>query len=175
MKDYIDSLTTIIDYFINLRDTAGELIELIETQKEKKNFTAKVGRVVLRNTGMGTDRTKFKDLIKSEKSKIESIDQKCKERIRKIFNKIQKSLTKKSDITKLEAQVNREMSRYYKLRDELYRLGKYFFDKCRGEKKCNDLLQQNDSLITKLNIEEKPSLDGMFFSGGSKRNTLRKK
>jgi hypothetical protein len=177
MKEGIDLLTKIMKDFQTLNDIAGELIELIKTQEEKKNFTAKMGRTILRMTGMGTNRAKFKGYIKLEKSKIEAIKQQCDNHIT-ISKNIHHSLTSKPDIKTLGTEINKQTGDYNKLRKKLSKWGESFFKKCEGETKCKKLLTYRiGTLRSKLNNEKVKGSDfeGVAIVGGSKRKTLRKK
>jgi len=86
MEKEIDGLNKIKTRLIDLEKTAQTTLDLIRLQDKKYNRTARLGRFLLRNTGFGTDRAKFKKMLEQRNypEDINNFMDKFHEQIRQI-------------------------------------------------------------------------------------------
>jgi hypothetical protein len=180
-----DELNEFADHFYNLEETVHNLLEFIDLQRDKDGIKAKVGRAFFRTTGLGTDRLKFKEAIKSHKyiEKLNMIRDNCKENRVFLLKKIEESTKPRTRPmtnhgkyrSSLEILVNKAKSDYNALYSKFLTLKSSFLKKCELENKCDQLFRSHQTLFQRKNHE----MEGFFTGGRHKTNfrgkTLRKK
>ena len=151
MKEEIDGLNKIKTQLINLDVNAEKTLKFIRLQDKKYTRTARLGRFLLRTTGFGTDRAKFKKILE-QKNYLASINDsrdQFNERIRQID-----SLIKNADTPSISADAYKGLlvrrlheleKEYTVLKEDFLDTIKDFYTKCGHEETCRRLLRNESS------------------------------